>query len=617
LIYFPVRFLIAAGFISGILLHLNFLEGFEEVILYDLFQFFKIPSTYVGGDLFIGSSFNPIPFIPPAHIHILFLVFFLSVAIVTRANFRIRLKFLYFGLLCFVSFLVVQFLMVVLLLSLGIPSEDGFFQSSIISSGIIAGLVIEASLLFTITLPKPSIVKSLVKRSYVDEYIYLALLLFVSGLLLYALFTVFDIKDDPITATYIAINISTILTFKYYLSYFIWEVKHPSWEKYRDNHSKTLKQKPPVSFLLPAFNEEKRIGGLIESIDVAASNYDGKTEIILVNDGSTDKTEEICKEKIFNLKYSSGKLFTIPNSGKGFALHYGLERLSGEVIFRIDSDSVVDKNVIDPIMKHYEDPAIGSVSGMIFPIEEKSFWQKAMVYLGCLFVFYRRGQELIDSILVQPGAFSTFRKDALVKAGGWTADQFGEDGEVTIRLGRCGYKNSFEQHSVIYSEAPKDIPELREQRIRWGIAYYHSRGRNIRILKEKNGPRPIMIMFNLLSHGGGFAQALFWPFLIAAIFVDERFSLYNFIVISGVPIKLFFIDLIMFSLQYIVYVYFLFRFKKAYLIKYLPFMRIYMLMLSLFFKPEAMEILLRWSSKWQQHTAESNKALRKLIKKPS
>jgi len=511
---------------------------------------------------------------------------------------------------------VVQFLVVVILLAVGIPSEAGFLQASIIGAGVIAGLVIEASLLNTITLPKPTRVKSLVKRSYVDEYIYLAVLLIVSVLLLYVLFNVFDVGDDPLTATYIAINVSTILSFKYYLSYFIWEIKYPSWGRFNDRQSTTLKQKPTVSFLLPAFNEEKRIGNLIESIDAAAANYEGTTEIVLVNDGSTDKTAEICEEKFSNLKYCSGKLFTIPNSGKGFALHYGLERLSGDVIFRIDSDSMVDKNVIGPIMKHYEDPAMGSVSGMIFPIDEKSIWQKAMVFLGCLFVFYRRGQELIDSILVQPGAFSTFRRDAIVKAGGWTVDQFGEDGEVTIRLGRCGYKNSFEQHSIIYSEAPKDLMELREQRVRWGIAYYHSRGRNIRILKEKNGPRPIMIMFNLLSHGGGFAQALFWPFLIAAILTDDKFSLYNFIIITGVPIKLFFIDLIMFSLQYVVYVYFLFRFKKAYLIKYLPFMRIYMLILSLFFKPEAMEILLRWSSRWQQHTTESNKALRRLIKKP-
>ena len=44
------------------------------------------------------------------------------------------------------------------------------------------------------------------------------------------------------------------------------------------------------------------------------------------------------------MKHASGKLFTIPNSGKGFALEYGLENTKGEIIFRTDADSIIDEN---------------------------------------------------------------------------------------------------------------------------------------------------------------------------------------------------------------------------------------------------------------------------------
>jgi cellulose synthase/poly-beta-1,6-N-acetylglucosamine synthase-like glycosyltransferase len=268
-------------------------------------------------------------------------------------------------------------------------------------------------------------------------------------------------------------------------------------------------------------------------------------------------------------------------------------------------------------MKHFRDPYVGSVSGMIFPLEEKSIWQKAMVMLGCLFIFYRRGQELVDSILVQPGAFSVFRKDALIKAGGWASNQFGEDGELTIRLGRLGYRNEFEQHAIVLSDAPKNFKELREQRLRWGIAYYHSRGRNLEVMKNFNAPRTIIYGLNLLSHGGGFAQSMFWPFLIASILVGiSKPSVTDISILLGIPLKLVIIELIIFGLQYTLYIYFLSKFNKLHYVKYLPLMRFYDLILALFIKPEAMAILISWSSKWKELTKESNDVLRKMIKKP-
>jgi len=147
------------------------------------------------------------------------------------------------------------------------------------------------------------------------------------------------------------------------------------------------------------------------------------------------------------------------------------------------------------------------------------------------------------------------------------------------------------------------------------LAFYHSRAKNIRVVKEFNGPRSIMILLNLLTHGGGFVQTLFWSFLAVALFLDDTYSLLNFITLLGVPVQFLIIDIITFGLLYVVFLRYLYRFKKLYLAKYLPFIRIYFLIISTFFKPEALEILLQFSSKWKHHTNESQKELIKIMKK--
>ncbi len=266
---------------------------------------------------------------------------------------------------------------------------------------------------------------------------------------------------------------------------------------------------------------------MYESIDLAASRYPGKTEIIVVNDGPTDKTREIVSSAVLDLKYASGKVYNIPNSGKGFALQYGLKQTSGDVIFRIDSDSAIDKGAIAPIMNHLQDHTVGSVSGLILPLEEKNWIQKIWILQLYLLVFYRREWELIDSVLSQPGAFSVYRKDALIKVGGWVDHQLGEDGEITVRLGRCGYRNSYESYSISYSDVPSNLKDLREQRVRWCIAFYHARAANLNVLGEFKGPLSFIYGLALLRQVSVLASGLFVPFMIAQAVIGNSFSIYN------------------------------------------------------------------------------------------
>ena len=468
-------------------------------------------------------------------------------------------------------------------------------------------------------LPTRTKVEPIIKRKYGKEYAFLIVSMAAAVLLVYSLLEVLDITmDSPITA-YFALNIVTIMIFSYYLSFFIYSLKPRTWLKSTAS-SDNAQDSCSISFLLPARNEEKIIERCLRSIDAAASKYSGKTEIVVVNDGSSDDTEKIAGQILGDLKFATGKLINIPKSGKGYALQHGLESTSGDIIFRIDADSVLDEGAIGPIIRHFKNPEVGCVSGMIFPLESNTIWQKS---LGLMFIYYmsviKRGQELFDSVLVQAGAFSVFRRDALLKIGGWAMKQFGEDGEITNRMGRYGYRNELELDSLLYSEVPSNLTHFIYQRSRWSIAFYHARGKNLDVVISPaayKSPRAIIFLIALLTHGLSFAHGLVLPY-IAATFVTGTLVIW----LSDIPSFLNFaykfalLQGIIMLVQIAVIAYNLPRFKKFGDIKYYPMLRVMSFVLSTIIRPQALEILLSWSSKHKEYNENAYDELATEMKK--
>lgn len=613
--YFPARFIIASMFFSCILLtNSSFLQTSENNIVSSMLHFFKIPS-YVYGDIYIGSLYSPIQFAPPLHVQMIFAVFFAALAVSTSSKLWIRMKILGYGALCMASFLVLEFLIIVISYWLHVGSYNEYLYGIFVITSMIGAFFIESCLFANMTLPKGEMIKPAIKRNYIDEYLYLFFMLVASSILLYALVTILQIDASSLTFSYLVLNISIIFSLNNFLAYFLIETKVPDWLKKNKSHVDTNYDNIPISFLLPAYNEEKTILRCIESIDRAASNYRGKTEIIVVNDGSTDDTREIASKAIMDLKNCSGKVFNIANSGKGFALRYGLARLSGDVVFRIDTDSVLDDKAIGPIMNHFRDPTVGSVSGVILPLEEKSIWQKiTLIDFVFMYLFYKKEEELVDSIMVQSGAFSIFRMDALLKVGGWLDNRFGEDGEITFRLGRYGYKNEIESRAILLTDQPSEFHRLREQRVRWNMGYYYTRSTHFGLFKEFRGPRTIMYAFSMYVHGIDFTYAISLPFFILGLVIEYFDHTVPKSVVFEDLYRIIIIDILLFALQHVFHLYYVCKFKRPDMVSYIPFMRLYSIINQMLFRTEAMEILLSWSSKWQVHNKESFHALRKSLK---
>ncbi len=551
----------------------------------------------------------------PLHMQMLFATFFTSLAISTSSKFHMRLKILVYFALCMLSFLASEFVIIAITHWFHVEAYNVYLYGSFIITSVIGSFFIEACLFTSMTLPKGKKIKPLIKRAYVDEYLYLFFMLISSTALLYALTILLHVDANSLTFSYLVLNIAIIFSLNNFLAYFLIESKMPDWLKKNKLHKNSIYDGISISFLLPAYNEEKTIKRCIESIDQAASNYQGKTEIIVVNDGSTDNTRKVSSDAIMNLKNCNGKVFNIPNSGKGSALRYGLERLSGDIVFRIDTDSILDENAIRPIVSHFKDPTVGSVSGVILPLEEKSIWQK-ITFLDFVFMylFYKKEEELVDSIMVQSGAFSVFRMNALRQVGGWLDDRFGEDGEITFRLGRYGYKNEMESRAILHTDQPADFHSLREQRVRWNMGYYFTRSAHFGLFKEFRGPRTIMYAFSMYVHGVDFTYAISLPFFILGL-VTEYFdhTIPKSVVFEDLY-RIVIIDLILFGLQHVFHLYYVYKFKRNDMIPYIPFMRLYSIINQMLFRTEAMEVILEWSSRWQVHNKESFRVLRQTLK---
>ncbi len=622
LAYYPIRYHFVA-FILGCFFLSNFMifQSTEEQIIKEMLNFFGFSSTLINGTFLVGDMMNPAKIFLSVYPQLLFITVFSTFAL-TIGRFKLinRIKFILYAFLYFITSAILQFFIIAFLLLLDIPTSElasTFKIFALFFVTILGALFMEYALFTHITFPTPTKIKPVIKRNYLKEYFYFILTIITAIPILYSYITFIGLDfKTPIpllVQLHLWWNIYTILFFAIYVANLIYEIRLPSWLKFSKS-SQSNYNPPSVTYLIPVYNEEMYIGGLIESIDKAASKYSGKVDIVLVNDGSTDNTAKVVSDAFSNLKYCTGQLISIPNSGKGFALKTGLQRVTGDIIFRTDGDSRMDENILSPMMHHFKDPQVGSVGGWTYGIAEKSLMQKIQCMMCASYFYTKRGQEIVDGIITQPGPSTCFRKEAIQISGGWIDNIFGEDGEITSRIARLGYRNVFEGRSIVYSEIPETLQGFINQRARWGVAYYHSRGRNLRHLRDNIMPRSFIFLWNLIGHALGLGKSVTWAFLFASITIGN-IDLSLLEIPTLILAKMIAIHLLINSLWIILFAHRLNKVKRKKYVIFYPFLRWVNLILNVYAKPMLVEILLSWSHDWKEYNVEAFLALRKEVSK--
>lgn len=266
---------------------------------------------------------------------------------------------------------------------------------------------------------------------------------------------------------------------------------------------------PPISILVPAFNEAAGITDSVRSL--LALEYP-RFEIVVISDGSTDETIErlveafdleplrrpippfVSHESIRGIYGPRGQLNLLvldkENGGKADALNAGINFAEFPLVCAIDADSVLEQDALVKAAMPFLDDPVGTVAtgGLVrvangcrvehgrvmeagLPRTALPMFQ-VVEYLRAFFGA-RTGWSAVNGLLIVSGAFGLFRRDVVVAAGGWSTDTVGEDMELVVRLHRS-MRDQGRPDKVVYvpdpvcwTEAPESTRVLRRQRRRW------------------------------------------------------------------------------------------------------------------------------------------------------
>ena len=137
------------------------------------------------------------------------------------------------------------------------------------------------------------------------------------------------------------------------------------------NLSNSQKAQPLVSVVVPFYNNLATIDNALKSVaDSGYSNY----EILVINDGSKENPEKICK------KYKKVRYFYKENEGLGLTRNFGIENAKGKYVFFLDSDDEICKYALNHLVDYAEAEDLDVVSGLArriyFNTKSTSYWHR-------------------------------------------------------------------------------------------------------------------------------------------------------------------------------------------------------------------------------------------------
>ncbi|MEV6331779.1 glycosyltransferase [Streptomyces sp. NPDC051909] len=217
----------------------------------------------------------------------------------------------------------------------------------------------------------------------------------------------------------------------------------------------------PVSVIVPAYNEEAGIEATIRSLLASTHEY---VQIVVVDDGSTDRTFEIAE----SVEDPRVMVVRQPNAGKAAALNTGIGWARFDIIVMIDGDTVFEPDAVQRLIQPLADPRVGAVSGNTKVGNRQGVlgrWQHLEYVIG--FNLDRRMYDVLECMPTVPGAIGAFRRDALARVGGVSEDTLAEDTDLTMALCRDGWRVVYEESAIAWTEAPSTVRQLWKQRYRW------------------------------------------------------------------------------------------------------------------------------------------------------
>jgi cellulose synthase/poly-beta-1,6-N-acetylglucosamine synthase-like glycosyltransferase len=286
--------------------------------------------------------------------------------------------------------------------------------------------------------------------------------------------------------------------------------------------------KPPISLLVPAYNEAPTIAASVRSMLQLTYH---EFEIIVINDGSKDETMDVLRREFDLIPFAEAYWRKLPvepvrgiwrsvrhpnlrvidkeNGGKADALNAGINASRYPLFCAVDADSILQRNslqlIVQPFIEDANTIAAGGTVRVVNGCEVSGGFLTAVglphrllpklqivEYLRA-FLFGRLGWSPLNAMLIISGAFGLFRKSSVISVGGYRTDTVGEDMELVVRLHRMHrqqripYRIVFVPNPVCWTEVPETLRVLKNQRVRWQRGLSESLTKNLGLLFNPHG----------------------------------------------------------------------------------------------------------------------------------
>ncbi|HSE56476.1 MAG TPA: glycosyltransferase [Candidatus Paceibacterota bacterium] len=255
---------------------------------------------------------------------------------------------------------------------------------------------------------------------------------------------------------------------------------HRSLRAIRKANEGAAPYEPTVSFVIPCKNEEATIHKTI--IKCFEAEYPKeKLEVIVINDGSTDRTGEVLyrmQERYPELKIIDWKV----NQGKRHGMTAGFNEAKGEIVVQLDSDSYIVPETFRKLIEPFRNPEIGAVCAHADPenADENLITRMQAGYYFMSFRILKAAESSFMTVFCCSGCSSAYRKSVVLPImNTWLHEKFlglpvtwGDDRALTNWVLKLGYRTIYTDDAKAYTICPNSLRVFLKQQVRWKKGWF-------------------------------------------------------------------------------------------------------------------------------------------------
>lgn len=230
-----------------------------------------------------------------------------------------------------------------------------------------------------------------------------------------------------------------------------------------------LTEEPFVTIMIPAHNEELVIESTVNYLlhELDYHNY----ELLVMDDGSTDATPQLLRR----LQEEDDRLRVIrieKNQGKAHAFNVGIFFAKGEYILSNDADTLPERGALQKYLRYFNGPRginYAAITANMDVYNRTSLWGKSQtVEFSSIVGIIKRSQTAINNTMyAYSGANTMYRRDFLIKVGGFRQDRATEDISIAWDHTFTNLTPKFAPDIVFHMNVPESLRDLYRQRKRW------------------------------------------------------------------------------------------------------------------------------------------------------